>query len=146
MASIFFMENFLVLNLNSNKLLWLTSPKFQHHKNEKKMEGFHLHQKILFHMNIYWFSFIIWSLWPFIKAFCILTWTRGSSNMSKYWQGNSLGTWNDEMYAPTYSLSMCTRKITILMQIAKIHEILIVFNEKPNITQISKVITLDMFH
>jgi hypothetical protein len=32
----------------------LTSPKFQHQKNEKnKMEGFHLHQKILFEINIY---------------------------------------------------------------------------------------------
>jgi hypothetical protein len=32
------------------------------------------------------------------------------------------------------------------MQMTKIHEILIMLNEKPNITQISKVITTNMSH
>lgn len=39
-----------------------------------------------------------------------------------------------------------TWKITILIQMIKINEILIVFNEKPNIRKISKVITTDMSH
>jgi hypothetical protein len=29
---------------------------------------------------------------------------------------NSLGTWNDHMYVTTYAFNMCTRKITISMQ------------------------------
>jgi hypothetical protein len=35
---------------------------------------------------------------------------------------------------------MRTTKITILMQMTKIHEILIMLNEKPNIIQISKTL------
>jgi hypothetical protein len=39
-----------------------------------------------------------------------------SSNMSKYWQRNSLRILNDWMYVITYALNMCIRKITISMQ------------------------------
>jgi hypothetical protein len=160
MASMFVMANFLFLKqklwkfnnffdfeFKFNQIILVElHQNFNTKKMKKTMEGFHLHQKILFQMNIYWFYFLIWSLWPFIKAFYILTWTHGSYNMSKYWQGNNLKSWNDRMYATTYFLSMCTRKITILMQMTKIREILIMFNEKPNIRQISKVIKTDMSH
>ncbi len=43
-------------------------------------------------------------------------------------------------------LACAQGKITILMQMTKIHEILIMFNEKPNIREISKVITTYMSH
>jgi hypothetical protein len=121
------------------------SPNFQHQKNEKIiMEGLHLHQKYCF-QNIYCIYFIIWCLWPFIEAFCILIWTHGFSNISKYWQGNSLGTWNDQMYVTTYAFSMCTRIITILMQMNQNSWKYNIFNEKPRTNQISKIITSWLF-
>jgi len=79
-----------------------------------------------------------------IKTFCILTWTHGFFNMSKYSQGNSLGRWNDGIYVITYVLNICTKKITILVQMHQnLNENLMVFDEKPNI-QILKIITHDV--
>jgi hypothetical protein len=99
------------------------------------LDGFHLHEKKIF---------IIWCLEPFIKVFPLLTWTHRFFNMSKYWQGNSLGRWNDGIYIIIYVLNMCTRKLTISRQVHQnSNEILIVFDEKPN-TQISKIITHDV--
>jgi hypothetical protein len=47
-----------------------------------------------------------------------LIWIEGSFNMSKYWEGNSLGKMKWCMYVFIYVvLTMCTRKITISMHL-----------------------------
>jgi len=106
--------NYLVESVNSTKfpIFWLNFTKFLTPKKWKNIvEGFHLHKKWLFQMNIYWLCSIIWYLWTFIRAFCILTWTHGFSNVSKYWQWNSLGTWNDKIYITNLTCDKLKMKI-----------------------------------
>jgi hypothetical protein len=93
----------------------------------------------------------LWNLFYYLmfvtfhpRAFCILTWTYGFSNMSKYWQGNNLGTWNDWMCVTFMPLTCAQGKLQYQCQLTKTREIWIMFNEKPNIIQISKIITHDI--
>ncbi len=138
-------QEFFCFECKFNRISYILA-NFHQIFNTKKMKNNNngripFKSKILLPMNVYCIYFIIWCLWPFIETFCILIWTHGFSNISKYWQGNSLGTWNDQMYVTTYAFSMCPRIITILMQMNQNLWNYNVFNEKPRFNQISKIIT-----